>query len=473
MLVDLLCRSGVRADVTRAAVAMRVLSRHRVTSRLVWSHLQRKVEWRNLRICMPVSQVCCAQNHVPKHAAPGPALAAENLNGGYFASSQLVKVLRSCHVGLETATGRPQRTHRLPARVQYIQDVLPERFFTQEAQPAIAQPDPEPVSFLPRRILQLSGRVRLHLGPTFRTQPNVFRLSRFYYGRVTGFDQHGKPDLTAVEARVLMHGEHVETSTASHAPPSADTAPPLRDPTPVAAYSPYPNKSAWMLGSWFHARVQKSQDDFRALLKILCSPDFVPADIVGVAWDRINKELASGDVTGDVLGRGWKRSPVEIRMPTAEKLRKNTRGPRPNPQGMTFVVPNVMHRSITSVMDYVRGKDLASLEFHNVPFKQFWQPHNTTWPKENVISEMFSSPAFVKEYLELQNSTPEPGCTLERVVDGILLGSDSMLLADFGHETLWPVYLMFCNETMYAHAVRSLESCHCVAYIEKVRGLVC
>ncbi|EJD42030.1 hypothetical protein AURDEDRAFT_68005, partial [Auricularia subglabra TFB-10046 SS5] len=160
---------------------------------------------------------------------------------------------------------------------------------------------------------------------------------------------------------------------------------------------------------------------------------------------------------------GWQASSVKIRVPTGVK---KGHGPTFN----EFEVPGIHHRSLTSLMDQVRVTDVASRTFHNIPYRQQWQPHNSTWPRETIHSELYSSDLFIRLHDELQDSPREPDCTLERVVDAILLGSDSMLLTDFGHACLWPVYAWYGNQSKYNRARPSADACDTVAYVEKLPG---
>ncbi|KZV89952.1 hypothetical protein EXIGLDRAFT_771236 [Exidia glandulosa HHB12029] len=359
-----------------------------------------------------------------------------------------------------TASGRPQRNRRLPAKVQYIQDILPpDKFLLPEEQPV---PDPPPVvpevpaapATIPQRVLQISERVRVNLVTAARAVPNVFRLSRLYYGQPqTSVDERAR---TAEELASEVHRRHTQTETVT------------------ASYAPYPNKSSWLLGSWFHSSSpHKSESDFKSLVDVILDPDFQPADIKGTPWARINQELAQTGDTRDDLGRGWKSAPVHIHVPTGRKKSKSKKkrsstAPGSNVQEVVFDVPNIHYRSLTAVMDQVHGKDPASERFQRVPFKQMWQPHNDQWPQERVYGELYTSDSYIRAHEKLQSSPPEPDCNLPRVLDPWLFASDLMQLADFGHQQLWPVYTWNGAQTKYERAQPSADACHVVAYIEKL-----
>ena len=82
-------------------------------------------------------------------------------------------------------------------------------------------------------------------------------------------------------------------------------------------FSPYPNQSSFLLGDWYwNGSVQKSQQSFNNLIKIITDPEFQIMDIQNVNWTQINEELAS-DNTGEWLDddAGWTCTPVSLSIP--------------------------------------------------------------------------------------------------------------------------------------------------------------
>ncbi|KZV99192.1 hypothetical protein EXIGLDRAFT_712500 [Exidia glandulosa HHB12029] len=194
-------------------------------------------------------------------------------------------------------------------------------------------------------------------------------------------------------------------------------------------------------------------------------PKFRAGDTFDVPWKSIEKQLKFQSRTGENLGRGWSCSPVTIQVPTADK---SDAGRRLHPNGRAFTIPEFYHRSIVSVMDAVFGKDPASTRFHHVPFRQFWSPFNSSWRRETVFGELYSSAAFIKAHEDLQSSPLVPGCTLPRVISAMMLGSDATHLTQFGSAQLWPIYLWWGNQSKYERCMPSIAACHCVAYLEKL-----
>ena len=60
------------------------------------------------------------------------------------------------------------------------------------------------------------------------------------------------------------------------------------------------------------------------------------------------------------------------------------------------------------------------------------------------------------------------GRRLIPVLIGIMIWSDSTLLANFGTASLWPIYLYFGNQSKYSRAKPSDFAAHHLAYIPKV-----
>ncbi|KIJ61918.1 hypothetical protein HYDPIDRAFT_68163, partial [Hydnomerulius pinastri MD-312] len=73
-----------------------------------------------------------------------------------------------------------------------------------------------------------------------------------------------------------------------------------------------------------------------------------------------------------------------------------------------------------------------------------WQPAHRD-QDINVHGELFTSTAFLDAHRELQDSPPEPGCDLPRVVAALMFWLDSTQLTQFGTAKLWPLYVFFGN----------------------------
>ncbi|KIM50124.1 hypothetical protein SCLCIDRAFT_76375, partial [Scleroderma citrinum Foug A] len=69
-----------------------------------------------------------------------------------------------------------------------------------------------------------------------------------------------------------------------------------------------------------------------------------------------------------------------------------------------------------------------------------WQRGGSPAPI-NVHGELYTSQAFLQTHKDLQQSPPEPGCDLERVVIALMFWSDATQLTTFGNAKLWPCYM--------------------------------
>jgi hypothetical protein len=238
------------------------------------------------------------------------------------------------------------------------------------------------------------------------------------------------------------------------------SGPPQR---PVNEFYPYPNYNSFRLGDWYwNHGIQKSQKSFRELLDIVGDTDFHSSDVRHTRWGSIDTLLAS-DETGDWEwlddGACWAKSSVEISVPF------HRRTPHPGPQ--TFMVPDFYHRDLVSVIKE-RVKD--NPHFHFEPYELYWQVGDNT-PPVRTYGELYSSPAFNAAHSDLQNSPPEPGCNVPRVVAALMFWSDSTNLSSFGDSKLWPLYLFMGNESKYRRCKTSHNLCSHVAYFQTVGSI--
>lgn len=364
-----------------------------------------------------------------------------------------------------SSTGRPLRSEkarRWPARYGTVTDTLPEI-------PAVADPsgsldenewENELSEETPsrRQFLELPGGHRLRLTGTTRTSPSHFNLARVYLERMA--------DLPG---------------TAASAPELMDVPEPTEvqvfDIQQTSPYWPYENKSSYLLGKhYWNGSLRKSQSDFSSLVDIMKDPEFSLDDIRDTKWHSIDTQLAGGGSDG--LGMGWKASDVTIFIPTGVEHIPPASGPSrtrqyndENPDvefGVPFTVPGCHHRSLVDLIETTYRTDKNFAHFVHVPYYEYWTPPYPGMPDERIMSELMTSPAMIEEYDKLQASPPEPGCTLPRVIAPLMAASDATHLTQFGDLKLWPVYVMFGNQSKYERAQASSNAMHCVAYMEKV-----
>jgi hypothetical protein len=287
----------------------------------------------------------------------------------------------------------------------------------------------------------------------FRTPRNTFGLIRQYFSET--------PPSHDPE-------EHLNTSDLSDEPISATAVQPsISD----KLYSPYPNRSSFLLGDWYwNHGIQKSKDSFSQLIRIVGNQEFRPEDVQNTSWNKIDNILGQNDFdhSGQSTDRnedwidedaGWHKTPITISVPFHGGAKAS--GPR------DFLVGDLYHRSFVAVIREKLANTLDEQHFHFEPFKLFWNPTPTS-SDIRVHGELYSSPAFLDAHRALQDSPREPGCDLQRCVVAIMFFSDATHLTSFGTTKLWPGYLYFGNESKYKRGKPSCHLANHVVYFQEV-----
>ena len=256
--------------------------------------------------------------------------------------------------------------------------------------------------------------------------------------------------------------DEMELSTSVSTPLS------LQDPISRSSSSnvfffPFKNSTIFGMMSWmWTGSSMKSIGEMKKLVDFLKSDDFKKDDL---ATFDIHSETTKFDnylerPASDNPQDGWRESEVTIQVPDGKTHSKDSIP--------TFKVPGFHHRSLVDVIKTIYS-DITSTSLHYMPFKSFWKdPSTPESVPQRVHDELYSSDAMIEAHMKLQQQTPEPGCTLERVVASLMLWSDSTHLANFGTASLWPLYLFSGNQSKYVRGKPNTASCHHVAYIPKV-----
>ncbi|KAF8221580.1 hypothetical protein L208DRAFT_1530980 [Tricholoma matsutake] len=187
-------------------------------------------------------------------------------------------------------------------------------------------------------------------------------------------------------------------------------------------WEPYPNHSSFALGEWYWGDgVQKTKKNFKNLIDIITRPDFHPNNVRDTKWDSIDDELG-GDREAmwedeDNSAPRWQQTSVTIQVP----FHRFTASP-----GLQdYVVHDFCHCSAVSILKEKLIDDHEFRHFHIEPYELKWQPaHQGSSASEDpsiwVHGKLYTSPAFLKAHMELQASQGEPGCSLPRVVVGLM-----------------------------------------------------
>ena len=335
---------------------------------------------------------------------------------------------------LSLAERRPRRQHRqLPAR---FRDDQPKK---QAALPPMSMLDLSPQLQSPSlRSIGPQNRLKLLKSPA-----NTFGLVRKY--RAASFPSHD-PE---------VEGDIIDLSDVLSDHRESDSG--------LSVYLPYPNENAFLLGEWFwNDCVQKSKESFKRLVDIVSRLEFKPEDIRDISWDSINGELGGSclsDEWFDEPDAGWTQTTVTISIP----FHRNTNYP-----GVQQYNVSLHHRNIITILKEKMANPNDFRHFHLEPFELGWQRGDAS---TRVYGELYTSPAFLTVYNELQTSPGEAGCLLQRVVIGLMFASDGTQLTQFGNSSLWPCYLYFGNESKYRRSKPSNKLCNHLAYFQKVEHL--
>jgi hypothetical protein len=141
-------------------------------------------------------------------------------------------------------------------------------------------------------------------------------------------------------------------------------------------------------------------------------------------------------------GDSWKCSKVTIRVPC-------THYPQHEDDAPEFTVDGVYYRDAVEVI-MKELMDPDSFEtIHLKPFEEWWRPTETSDPV-HVYSETYTSDTMLRLEKELQEtSKTTTGPHLETFILAALLYSNGTNLAQFGHTSLWPVYMYIRNVSKY------------------------
>lgn len=213
--------------------------------------------------------------------------------------------------------------------------------------------------------------------------------------------------------------------------------------------------------NWFHTGgTQKSEGEVTRLVQeVISAPEFKPGDLAGFSTNRENKNLdnsqATANSTTPFSDDDWHEVSVEIEIPV----------PKKGSPAQKFKVPGLHHRSIVEVIKATFGAPTA-LPFHLTPFKRIHV--DPTGKEMRVYDEAYTSEAFEEAHNKLQKQHTPIGCTLEKVIAGLMFWSDSTHLTNFGTASVWPIYMYYANQSKYIRAKPNSGACHHVAYIPYV-----
>lgn len=242
-------------------------------------------------------------------------------------------------------------------------------------------------------------------------------------------------------------------------------------PTTDEIISPFPNLSAFRF-SHVHSLYNRISDGFSSTLSnVISSDDFVSGDIKGLNWGSLREKVSQSSRPWEDAKRGWRTGTINIGIPNLEKGKKNP-SPVSDPhiEGEQYTVnSSFWYRPILPLLKSILSSD-ESKAFHYEPFEQWWRRPGTTDAPIRVYDELFTADAWLEEHQKVQEIVlpADEVDNYPRAIAAIMLWSDSTHLAEFGQQSLWPIYLSLGNQSKYDRAKPGAQAMHHIAYLPSV-----
>jgi hypothetical protein len=190
---------------------------------------------------------------------------------------------------------------------------------------------------------------------------------------------------------------------------------------------------------------------------VILADDFDRKDFENFSVRKNLRELDMGDSGKRVtFPDDWVQTDVSINIPT--KARENNTLP--------YTVHAFHYRPLIEVIRAAFG-DVQARAYHLLPFKRLWKDP-LSGREERIYDELYTSDAWLEAQDDIKRLPKEPGCSLERVIAGLMFFSDATHLANFGTAKAWPLYMYFGNLTKYARSSPTSGACHLVGFLPSV-----
>jgi hypothetical protein len=258
---------------------------------------------------------------------------------------------------------------------------------------------------------------------------------------------------------------------------------------------PFPNLPSWLFA--YHHWVQgdkktlKNRDTLQAMLE---RNDFDVKGIKNINFKALDKAVVTGNSSApwDLLHDGWQEETIIIDISTGQKqtqasqradaaasmrtARDNTEPdiPAKHPsRGYPYAV-KFWRKSIVEEVCKTFSMSPAAKDFvYNPYILEHCAPGSL--PSDKAIKcafgELYTSNAWTREDICLQNLPHEPDCDLPRAIIVLMFWSDATQIAHFGQLKVWPLYQYYSNQSKNE---RVRPSCHAacpVAFFSTVSTL--
>lgn len=244
---------------------------------------------------------------------------------------------------------------------------------------------------------------------------------------------------------------------------SCPTIIPGPEPTAKLPPPPYPysNTTIYRLMTWMNSGShRKSETEVQRLVQeVLQADDFDVKHLEGFSVRKSLREL-DRDESGEKIAfpDDWMETSITVDIPT----KSSDEGPT------KYDIPGLHYRPLVEVIR-AAFSDVQASAFHILPFKRLWKDPLDNH-QERIYDELYSSDVWLDAQDDLQKLPKEPGCSLERIIAGLMFFSDATHLANFGTAKAWPLYMYFGNLSKYTRCLPQSGACHLVAFLPSVRS---
>ena len=319
-----------------------------------------------------------------------------------------------------SASGRAQRTRKLPGRYQ-----------DPPADPyRRARRDPQPDDYvaMPPQVEIING-VPSTLHKTKPDDYGFYRVTRIYH-------------------RQGVQPEQVKLPIAAQRG------------LPDNIYHPYPNYTAFAFHDFQLSHPNGiTNSAMKDLQHIMAHPEFKQEDFLSTNIDKLHKLTGTRDYsTIEEIDSGWRCERVSISVPVGclgEGL----------PESINFEIEEFYYRPIIGVLKSIFSSNSDSRNIVYLPYEQ--RVITVSGADMGVYSEAFCSKRFRDFHDHIQHL---PGCDdgLERAVAGMIIHSDSLSPTNFGTTKIWPAYLSLANMSISERTGRNSKGIHHIMHIPEV-----
>lgn len=244
--------------------------------------------------------------------------------------------------------------------------------------------------------------------------------------------------------------------------PSPMDEPEVLQPMPTEDFSPFPNKTIFLLCYWhWMSSSQKTVQDLERLRKIILDPDFDMDSLRRVNLKALFADLASEKMEALFNhADGWVSTPISIPVPLGHL---DVSAPNKAEYHLEF-----FRRSLVGIIQATFSSREKSSGFAFEPEEKRCNLKNGG-PHVTVYGELYWSKSFRDAHDEVQLLRREPGDEVPRAVAALMFWSDGMAATTYGNKKIWPAYLQFGNQSKLLRRIPDESNLHHIAHIPSVR----